>query len=163
MCVGLSIVLDLFRALAPRASLLREACPPPPLAGIARVTLSVRDLDVSVRFYRSVLGLRPEYPVDGDGPPVTVFLVPGGPFLDLVQHRDNFKGRFDRRRCGLGRLTLAAANLGVLEAWEDRFARMDVEHAPVVHAEEGSTLVFQDPDGTELALFVPADPDTGED
>lgn len=55
------------------------------------------------------------------------------------------------------------ANQGVLEAWEDRFTRMDVEHTPVIHAEEGSTLAFQDPDGTELALFVPAEPDTGED
>lgn len=157
-------MLDLFKALAPRASLRRErALPPPPLAGIARVTLSVRDLDVSVRFYRSVLGLRPERLDDRDGLRHTVFRHSSGLVIDLVQHRDNFKGRFDSRRCGLGRLTLAVANLGVLEAWEDRFTRMDVEHAPVVHAEEGSTLAFQDPDGTELALFVPAEPDTGED
>lgn len=157
-------MLDLFKALAPRASLRRVASPPsPPLSGIARVTLSVRDLDVSAHFYRSVLGLRPERPDDHDGLRQTVFRHPGGLVIELVQHRDNFKGRFDSRRCGLGRLTLAVANLGVLEAWEDRFTRMDVEHTPVTHAEEGSTLVFQDPDGTELALFVPADPDTGED
>ncbi len=156
-------MLDLFKALSPRASLRREASPPPPIAGIARVTLSVRDLDVSVRFYRSVLGLRPEHPAHADGPTPTVFPLPGGLTVALVQQRDNFKGRFDSRRCGLGRLTLAAANLGVLEAWEDRFTRMDVEHTPVVHTEEGSILAFQDPDGTELALFVPADPDTGED
>ncbi|WP_431873125.1 VOC family protein [Nocardiopsis eucommiae] len=159
----MSTVLDLFRALAPRAGLHREATPPPPIAGISRVVLSVRDLDVSVRFYRTVLGLRPEYPEQAEGPPLTVLPLPGGPDVALVQQRDNFKGRFDSRHCGLGRLTLAAANLGVLEAWEDRFTRMDVEHTPVVHTEEGSTLVFQDPDGTELALFVPAEPDTGED
>ncbi|MEU3016128.1 VOC family protein [Nocardiopsis sp. NPDC007018] len=153
----------MFRTLAPGARLRSEGSAPPPLAGIARVTLSVRDLDVSTRFYRSVLGLRPEYPVNGGGPPLTVFRLPDGLVIDLVQHPDNFKGRFDSRRCGLDRLTLAAANLGVLEAWEDRFTRLDVEHSPVVHTEEGSTLVFQDPDGTELALFVPADPDTGED
>ncbi|WP_040702448.1 VOC family protein [Nocardiopsis ganjiahuensis] len=157
-------MLDLFKALAPRASLRREsALPPPPLAGIARVTLSVRDRDVSAHFYRSVLGFRAERPDDRDGLRQTVFRHPSGLLIDLVQHRDNFKGRFDSRRCGLGRLTLAAPNLGVLEAWEDRFARMDVDHIPVVHTEEGSTLVFHDPDGTELALFVPADPDTGED
>lgn len=154
-------MLDLFKALAPRARLLPESVPPP-LAGIARVTLSVRDLDVSAHFYRSVLGLRPVRPIEAPGPDEarhTVFAHPCGMVLDLVQHRDNFKGHFDRRRCGLGRLTLTIAHLGHLEAWEERFTRMDVEHAPVAHDEEGSTLVFHDPDGIELALFVPAEPD----
>ncbi|USY22076.1 VOC family protein [Nocardiopsis exhalans] len=127
------------------------------------MTLSVRDHDVSAHFYRSVLGLQPQRPESRGGPRQTVFQLPGGPVIELVQHQDNFKGRFDSRRCGLGRLTLAVANPGVLEAWEDRFTRMDVEHTPVAHTAEGSTLVFQDPDGTELALFVPADPDTDED
>jgi catechol-2,3-dioxygenase len=157
-------VLDLFKALAPRASLLRVTSPPaPPLAGVARVTLSVRDHDVSAHFYRSVLGLQPQRPENRGAPSQTVFRLPGGPVIELVQHQDNFKGRFDSRRCGLGRLTLAVDNLGVLEAWEDRFTQMDVDHTPMAHTAEGSTLVFHDPDGTELALFVPADPDTGED
>lgn len=157
-------MLDLFKAFAPRASLLRVTSPPsPPLTGVARVTLSVRDHDVSAHFYRSVLGLQPQRPEGRGSLRQTVFRLPDGLVLELVQPRDNFKGRFDSRRCGLGRLTLAVANLGVLEAWEDRFTRMDVEHTPTAHTAEGSTLVFHDPDGTELALFAPADPDTGED
>lgn len=152
----------MFKALAPGAR-LRSDSAVPPLAGMGRVTLSVRDHEVSARFYRFVLGFRPERREYRRGVLRTGFSHPCGVLIDLVQYPDNFKGRFDHRRCGLDRLTLAVDNLGQLEAWEDRFTRLDVEHEPVSHGEEGSTLVFRDPDGTALALFAPADPDTGED
>ncbi|MGW5875734.1 VOC family protein [Nocardiopsis terrae] len=154
----------MFKALAPRARLrFAPSTSAPPLTGLGRVTLSVRDHEESAHFYRSVLGFRPERRECREGVLRSGFSHPCGALIDLVQYPDNFKGRFDHRRCGLDRLTLTVANLGHLEAWEDRFTRLDVEHTPVFHGEEGSTLVFHDPDGTELALFAPAELDAGED
>ncbi|MCK9873555.1 MULTISPECIES: VOC family protein [Nocardiopsis] len=154
------IVLDLLATIGPR----RREVPVPQLNGLARVTLSVRDRDESVRFYRTVLGFRVLGKRDHEGTRRTECQHPAsGLLLALIQHRDNFKGRFDRRHCGLDRLTLGVENLGELEAWEERFAEMDVEHSPVMHGEEGSTLLFYDPDGTELALFAHAELDADED
>ncbi|WP_306367086.1 VOC family protein [Nocardiopsis sp. CC223A] len=130
----------------------------PQLTGLARITLSVRDRDESVDFYRDVLGFKVKCRRDHDGTLRTECLHPAsGLLLALIQHRNNFKNRFDRRHCGLDRLTLGVANLGELEAWEERFVDKDVDHLPIVHGEEGSTLLFYDPDGTELALFTRAD------
>ena len=135
----------------------------PQLTGLPRVTLSVRDRDESVDFYREVLGFKVRAKRDQDGTLRTECEHPAsGLLLSLTQHRDNFKNRFDRRHCGLDRLTLSVANLGELEAWEERFSDMDVEHSPVVHGPEGSTLLFYDPDGTELALFAFAELDSEE-
>ncbi|MBB6121534.1 VOC family protein [Nocardiopsis algeriensis] len=132
----------------------------PQLTGLARITLSVRDRDASVAFYRDVLGFKVRARRDQDGTLRTECRhQASGVLLALIQHRDNFKNRFDRRHCGLDRLTLGVANLGELEAWEERFGEMDVDHLPIVHREEGSTLLFYDPDGTELALFAPAELD----
>lgn len=153
------IVFDLLATIAPR----RKEVPVPQFNGLARVTLSVRNRAESVRFYRTVLGFRVLGKNDHDGTLRTECRHPAsGLMLALIQHRDNFKGRFDRRRCGLDRLTLGVENLGELEAWEERFADMDVEHSPLMHGEEGSTLLFYDPDGTELALFTHADLDADE-
>ncbi|MDT0327349.1 VOC family protein [Nocardiopsis lambiniae] len=135
----------------------------PQLTGLARITLSVRDRDESVAFYRDLLGFKVRHRRDHDGTLRTECLHPAsGLLLALIQHKDHFKNRFDRRHCGLDRLTLAVANLGELEAWEERFAEKDVDHMPIVHGEDGSTLLFYDPDGTELALFSHAEPDDEE-
>ncbi|MEE2040599.1 VOC family protein [Nocardiopsis sp. CT-R113] len=153
------IVLELLTSINPR----RREVTVPQLNGLARVTLSVRDRDESVRFYRSVLGFKVLERRDHDGTLRSECRHPAsGLMVALIQHRDNFKNRFDRRHCGLDRLTLGVDNLGELEAWEERFSDMDVEHSPVMHREEGSTLLFYDPDGTELGLFCPAELDAGE-
>lgn len=136
----------------------------PQLTGLARITLSVRDRDASVEFYRDVLGFKVRCRRDHDGTLRTECLHrASGLLLALIQHRDHFKNRFDRRHCGLDRLTLGVANLGELEAWEERFGHKDVDHQPIMHGEDGSTLLFYDPDGTELALFARAEPEEDAD
>ncbi|KOX18105.1 VOC family protein [Nocardiopsis sp. NRRL B-16309] len=136
----------------------------PQLTGLARVTLSVRDRDESVRFYKTVLGFKVQNKRDEGGTLRTECQHPAsGLLIALIQHRDHFKNRFDRRHCGLDRLTLGVRNLGELEAWEERFGDMDVEHSPVMHGEAGSKILFYDPDGTELALYAPAEVDGRED
>ncbi|OLT27397.1 glyoxalase [Nocardiopsis sp. CNR-923] len=156
-------VLDLLTTMKPGSSRRRREVKVPQICGLARVTLSVRDRDESVRFYRSVLGFKELRSEDENGTLRTACRHSCGFLLDLVQHKDNFKGKFDHRRCGLDRLVLRVDNLGELEAWEDRFTKLDVEHTPTSHDADGSTLVFYDPDGTELALFAPAEIDDDED
>lgn len=135
----------------------------PQLSGLAHVTLSVRDRDASVDFYRSVLGFKEYRTRDDKGALHTDCHHASGVILGFTQHRDHFKGRFDHRHCGVDHIAFEVGSLGELEAWEDRLADMDVDHTPVVHTEQGSVLTFYDPDGFELELFCPAEPDTGED
>ncbi|WP_046469333.1 VOC family protein [Allosalinactinospora lopnorensis] len=135
----------------------------PRFSGIAHITLSVRDRDASVEFYRSVLGFR-EFRTRDDGQTLhTDCSHESGMVLGFTQHKDHFKGLFDCRHAGVDHIALRIGHLGDLEAWEERLTDMDIDHTPIVHSAWGSALNFNDPDGFQLELFCPAEPDSGED
>ncbi|MFC3995683.1 VOC family protein [Nocardiopsis sediminis] len=135
----------------------------PRVTGLAHVNLSVRDRDASIEFYRVVLGFKEVLTRDGKQWLHTECRHPSGLVLGFTQHRDHFKATFDPRHIGMDHLSLRVASVGELEIWEERLTDLDIDHSPVVHTQQGSTLTFADPDGIQLELFCPADPDTGED
>ncbi|MFC7330601.1 VOC family protein [Marinactinospora rubrisoli] len=135
----------------------------PKLTGLAHITLSVRDRDVSVDFYRSVLGFR-EYETRDDARWLrTTCRHSCGVVLGIVEHKDHFNARFDHRHAGVDHVAFEVGGIGELETWEERLSDLDVDHAPIVHCEAGSVLSFADPDGVQLELFCAREPDTGED
>ncbi|GAB3205244.1 VOC family protein [Marinactinospora thermotolerans] len=135
----------------------------PQLTGLAHITLSVRDRDASVEFYRDVLGFR-EYQTRDDGQWLrTTCHHPCGLVLALTQHRDHFNARFDPRHAGVDHIAFEVAGVGDLETWEERLTELDVDHSPIVHCDSGSLMSFTDPDGVQLELHCSPDPDTGED
>lgn len=130
----------------------------PALTGIAHITLSVRDRDDSVDFYRDVLGFREYETTDEPRWLRTLCQHPSGLLLCLTQHRDHFNARFDHRHAGADHFAFAVSSLGELEEWEERLDAFDVDHTPILHREHGSLMMFEDPDGIQLELLCPPVP-----
>ncbi|TDQ51518.1 VOC family protein [Actinorugispora endophytica] len=131
----------------------------PQLTGLAHITLSVRDRDDSVDFYRDVLGFR-EYQTKDDSRWLrTNCRHPSGLLLCITEHADHFNARFDHRHAGVDHLAFEVSGLGELEAWADRLDEFEVDHTPIVHCESGSLVMFEDPDGVQLELRCSPEPD----
>lgn len=135
----------------------------PRVTGVAHITLSVRDRDTSLEFYRSVLGFSEFKTRDGKQWLHTECRHPCGIVLGVTQHKDQFKAKFDHRRAGVDHVSFQVSCLGELESWEEHLTELDIDPSPIVHSDYGSMLSFNDPDGIQLELFCPMEPDTGED
>jgi catechol-2,3-dioxygenase len=61
--------------------------------------------------------------------------------------------QFDERRSGLDHVGFAVERRDDLDAWQARFASLDVVHSPVADTEVGSALVFRDPDHIQLEMW----------
>lgn len=124
----------------------------PPLAHVA---LTVRDLAVSVPWYRKLLDAEPVLDED-TGPFRHVVWLLGGTLLGLHQFPDTDPTvPFSERRVGLDHVAFAVADRAELERWEQRLNRLGIEHGNIVDAGYGSGLSFRDPDGLPLELFAP--------
>ncbi|MDS1272535.1 VOC family protein [Lipingzhangella sp. LS1_29] len=125
----------------------------PSFTGIAHLTLSVRDRDASVRFYRDVLGFQEFQTRDCGEWRRTMCRHRSGVVLGLIEHKDHFNAVFDHRRVGVDHLAFTVSSSAELDAWEERLTELDIDHSPVVHAEQGRALTFADPDGFQLELY----------
>lgn len=122
---------------------------------IAHVALTVRDLEVSVPWYRRLLEAEPVLDED-TGPFRHVVWLLGGTLLGLHQFPDADPSvPFSERRAGLDHVAFGVANRAELERWEKRLDELGVEHGGIVDAGYGSGLSFRDPDGLPLELFAP--------
>jgi glyoxylase I family protein len=124
----------------------------PPLGHIA---LTVRDLTVSVPWYRSLFDSDPV--IDEDTEPDmhhTVFML-GTTLVGLHQHRVPPAVGFSEFNVGLDHLAFGCAGRDDLEKWDRRLDELGIDHSPIKHAAYGSGLSFRDPDGIALELFAP--------
>lgn len=122
---------------------------------IAHVALTVRDLSVSVPWYRELFGSEPVLDED-TGPFRHVVWMIGGTLVGLHQFPDGENGqRFDERRPGLDHLAFGCADRGELEWWVKRLDELGVAHGGIVDASYGSGLSFRDPDNLPLEFFAP--------
>jgi glyoxylase I family protein len=122
---------------------------------IGHVALTVRDLSVSVPWYRDLFGGEPVLDED-TGPFRHVVWLIGGTLIGLHQFPDGIGGeRFDERRPGLDHVAFACADRGELEGWVKRLDDLGVAHGGIVDATYGSGLSFRDPDNLPLEFFAP--------
>jgi catechol-2,3-dioxygenase len=126
----------------------------PPLTHVA---LTVRDLSISVPWYRTLFGAEPV--IDEDTDPNlhhTVFLVGNQTLVGLHQHETPApRERFSEFRVGLDHVAFGCADRSELEKWVSRLDELGVTHGGIKDAAYGSGLSFRDPDGIALEFFAP--------
>jgi glyoxylase I family protein len=126
----------------------------PELLGVSHVSLTVRDLERSERWYADVLGLRRVLLVEEPGHDFVVLLHPStGTMIGLHTHVANHGERAHEVRTGLDHVGFAVASRADLDAWAAVLEAKGVEHSPVVDASYGHGLSFRDPDNIPLELF----------
>ena len=123
----------------------------PPLAHVA---LTVRDLAVSVPWYRELFEAEPVLDED-TGPFRHVVWMVSGTMLGLHQFPDTDAATpFSERRVGLDHVAFGVANRTELERWKKRLEQLGVNHGEIHDAAYGSALAFRDPDGLPLEFFA---------
>jgi glyoxylase I family protein len=126
------------------------------IRGVSHVNLSVRDLDVSLRFYRDVLGL----PVlMGEFEAVAfagreALVLAGRTAIGLQEHRSNTGSTFDPTRTGLDHLAFHVSSPDDLRTWSLRLDEAGVTHSAIREVAFGSMIEFADPDGMQLEIFA---------
>jgi glyoxylase I family protein len=127
----------------------------PVLGAVTHVALTVRDLGVSVPFYRELIGADPVLDED-TGPFRHVVFAMGGTLLGLHLFPEGIEDvAHTPRRPGLDHVSFGCADRSELVAWERRLDEIGIEHGGIVDAHYGSGLSFKDPDGLPLELFCP--------
>ena len=120
---------------------------------VDHLTLTVTDLDVSQRFYCTLLDLV-RLADFGD---VRVLVHPASGFtLSLARHGGG-GGRFDETRTGLDHLGFVCATPEELEARQAQLADMGATYTPIREMPFGRHLNLRDPDGIALEFTVPND------
>ncbi|WP_218566436.1 VOC family protein [Vallicoccus soli] len=126
----------------------------PTFAGVDHVSLTVTDLERSVRFYAEVL----DFVQVIDAGYGRVCMHPRTGFvLGLVRHEGAQGTPFTELATGLDHLGLVAASRDELVAWEERLRGAGVPYTPVRDMPLGHHLAFRDPDGIALELYAPND------
>jgi len=124
---------------------------------IAHVVLTVKDLSVSVPWYRRLIGADPV--LDEDTGPFhhTAIPIGGSALISLHGFKPDLAkdGPASEFRPGIDHLAFAVANRDELEAWASRLEELGIEHGKIVDAWYGSGLAFRDPDNIQLEFFAP--------
>lgn len=125
---------------------------------ITHVALTVRDLNVSIPWYTTLLDAAPILDED-TGPFRHVVWSLGDTLLGLHQFPDNDDDgdsmALDVHRPGLDHVAFACADRIELDAWRARLDGLGITHGGIVDASYGSGLSFRDPDDVPLEFFAP--------
>ncbi|MEO3761458.1 VOC family protein [Mycobacterium sp. B14F4] len=121
------------------------------------VAVTVRDLDVSGPWYRSLIGTDPALDEHTDaGFRHIVWQFENGTLFGIHQHdRPVPDEEFTEFRSGLDHVGFGCASRAELEDWAKRLDGLGIAHGGIVDAPYGSGLSFRDPDGIALEFFAP--------
>jgi len=122
---------------------------------LGHVALTVRDLEISVPWYRELFEADPVLDED-TGPFRHVVWSLGDTLFGLHQFPGtDLDVAFTHRRAGLDHVSFGVADRSELERWEKRLEQLEISHGELVDAGYGSALSFKDPDGLPLEFFAP--------
>ena len=123
---------------------------------LTHVALTVRDLTISVPWYRALFDTEPV--MDEDTEPDmhhTVFMIGNNTLVGLHQHATPAPSAvFSEFVVGLDHVAFGCADRAELERWAQRLDELAVPHDGIKDAPYGSGLSFRDPDGIALEFFA---------
>jgi catechol 2,3-dioxygenase-like lactoylglutathione lyase family enzyme len=125
--------------------------------GLNHVAITVRDMNISGPWYRTLFAADPVLDEHTDaGFRHWVWLLDGGTVFGIHQHELSAPDeRFSEFRVGLDHVGFGCSSRADLETWMARLNDLGVQHGGIVDAPYGSGLSFRDPDGIALELFAP--------
>ncbi len=130
--------------------------PAAPVTGLSHVQLQVADLDRSVAWYRTVLGV---VPFAGDPAVGYVALRHAAARMVIVLSRsDPVRGPVETGPPPAGRvdhLAFAVPDGEVLRAWAAHLTASGIDHPGVVLEGDNPSLQLRDPDGIAVELVAP--------
>jgi catechol 2,3-dioxygenase-like lactoylglutathione lyase family enzyme len=123
--------------------------------GISHISLTVRDLEVSERWYTELFGLTRLLIEHGDGHDFVVLMHPPTQvIIGLHTHRANAGEECSEFVTGLDHVGFAVGSRTDLESWGELLTERGITHSPIVDAPYGHGLSFRDPDNIPLELFA---------
>lgn len=127
----------------------------PSITAIHHLSLTVTDLERSVRWYTEVLGFAIDRQIEGAGFRRTRLRQAGTQvILTLTQHDRPTSQRFAGTGVGLDHLAFLVPSVADVEAWEQVLERHGVPHSEVKRElPEVARLVFRDPDNIQLEVM----------
>ncbi len=150
------IVLRTLQPLPPTAQgcSLMPMAETPSIDGIHHITLSVSDLDRSVRWYSEVLGFAERRRVQVNGM-AKAMLIRDDLLITLTEHGEFAEpGPFNERHAGLDHLGVAVADRATLDAWIAHLDGLGVAHGDVTRGATGDLIAFRDPDNIALEFYT---------
>lgn len=129
----------------------------PSISGIHHLSLSVTDLERSVRWYGEVLGFTVSARLQRSGFSRVRLQQPDCDLtITLTCHLDGSSDDFDERRTGLDHLALRVTSLAELERFEQRFAQHTIPNSGIkpTPSGAGAMITCRDPDHVQLELVA---------
>ena len=126
-------------------------------APLTHVAVTVRDITVSVPWYRALFGAEPVLDEDTDaGYRHAVFALGSSTLFGLHQHAKAAPPeRFSEHHVGLDHVAFGCTDRDQLEQRARHLDQLGITHGGVVDAHYGSGVSFRDPDGIALEFFAP--------
>lgn len=120
------------------------------------VAVTVRDLDVSRPWYRTLLGLDPVLDEhSGAGFRHVVWVLKNGTAFGIHQHDQLPTNEpFSPHRLGLDHVSFGCNNRAELAEWAAKLDELKIPRSAIVDESYGSAVSFRDPDGIALEFFA---------
>jgi glyoxylase I family protein len=126
----------------------------PRFSKVSHISFSVRDAEVTARWWKDVFGFVDLDRVEARGWRAILLLdPPSSTILEFQQHDANQGETFDPVRTGFDHMGILVDSRAALDEWQAHFEQLGVRHTPVVDREYGSVLTFKDPDGIQFEMF----------
>jgi glyoxylase I family protein len=134
-------------------------------SGVAHVAVVVRDMAISVEWYRRVLGFEPTGavtpgPAEAGHPRLIMRHAASGLVLAVHEPLHRSGDSFDPSRTGLDHFSLAVSGRAALDDWARRLDDLGVAHSPVRDTGYAQFVTLADPDGIAWELWAAAAPDS---
>lgn len=128
----------------------------PEITGYHHLSLTVRDLQESTRWWTEVLGFEVFRQFERDGMTKVVLRHPGsGAYFSLTGHGPRSSGEvFSEFRTGMDHLAFSVASRAELQAWKERFEQLGVKHSEIKPSVVGDLIAFRDPDNIAFEVYA---------